>query len=231
VSSEKWTAFWKEHGQVSKSSSMQEQVLRTYNKQAVSETVWSNTLQYITDHLELQTDDVVLDLCCGNGLISQYIAPECSKVVSVDVTPEFVDSLSKLDLPNVETVCANVSQLEFPKGSFSIIIIYAGIQYFSLAEVVSLFKKFAYWLKPGGRLFIGDIPDISRTWSFYNSPEREAFYFESCENNNDVVGTWFDKQWLLKLSEYAGFSHTFAIEQPMEQIYSHFRFDFKATKK
>ncbi|WP_221074007.1 class I SAM-dependent methyltransferase [Agarivorans aestuarii] len=231
MSSIKWTQFWKEHGKSTSGHQAQEQVLRTSNKEVVSESVWANTLEYLQNTFEVNDKDVLLDLCCGNGLITQYFSDKCQSVTSVDVTPEFIQQLNALKLPNVEAICTDLLSLDFPKHSFSKIILYAGIQYFSEDEVISLFKKFSHWLKPNGMLFVGDIPDKSKLWDFYNSKEREHFYFERCEERNDVVGTWFEKQWLCKLSEFTGLAEPRAWDQPNEQIYAHFRFDMKAEKK
>ena len=109
-------------------------------------------------------------------------------------------------------------------------MLYAGIQYLSEGEAVTLLRNMYSWLKPGGLIFVGDIPDHARLWSFYNTPERRALYFDNVITGQDVVGTWFDEEWLIQLAKNAGFRQAAVMQQPTEQIYAHFRFDLGAQR-
>jgi SAM-dependent methyltransferase len=230
MSTERWLDFWRTRGRSTLGDDLQTQVLRTSNKQPIAQPLWEKTLAYVDRLFPVGSTDDVLDLCCGNGLFSAHFAGMSRTVTAVDVSPDLLGGLARLSLSNVITLCSDAREAQFAEGAFSRIWLYAGIQYLSESEVVLLFRKMLHWLRTGGLLFIGDIPDRARMWSFYNTPERRSQYFDNCIDDRDVVGTWFDSLWLKQLAEATGFREAEVIQQPSEQIYAHFRFDMRAER-
>jgi SAM-dependent methyltransferase len=230
VSTERWLDFWRAHGRQAAGDDPQTQVLRTFNKQPIAEARWQDTLIYLDRLFPIGPVDDILDLCCGNGLFSAHFAPRARTVTAVDISPDLLGNLARRSLPNVTTLCSDVREAHFVEGTFSRILLYAGIQYLSEGEVVLLFQNMQRWLRPDGLLFIGDVPDRARLWSFYNTPERRSRYFDNCISDQDVVGTWFDSLWLQYLAERTGFRKADVILQPSQQIYAHFRFDMKVQR-
>ena len=230
MSTQRWLDFWRAHGRSAAGDDPQTQVLRTFNKQPIAPKRWTETLAYLDRLLPVGPADELLDLCCGNGLFSAHFARRAARITAVDVSPDLLEALARQGLPNVTTLCSDVRDLDFADGVFSRILLYAGIQYLSESEVVRLLRNMQRWLKPEGLLFIGDIPDRAKLWSFYNTPDRRKQYFDNCMSDCDVVGTWFDSAWMLRLAEVAGFQRVELIPQPPEQIYAHFRFDLKLQR-
>lgn len=224
-----WTSFWTQHGQSTVGANQQLQVLRTLNKEPIEAGKWARTLEHIISTMDLQPTHRVLDLCGGNGLIAQQMAKVSSEVVVVDISPNLLDHLPA-DANNVVAKQGDMREVDFEHGSFERIICYAALQYLNFAETTRLFRKLFNWLRPGGLLFVGDIPDSQRIWSFFDSPERRAAYFQHLQAGSQIVGTWFSRDWLQYLAEVAGFSHSETMDQPDEQIYSWFRFDMKCRK-
>lgn len=225
-----WIDFWAAYGAESRGRDDQARVMRTLNKQPVSDAQWALSLQHISTMLSLNETDVVLDLCCGNGLISKHIARKCSHVTSVDISKDLLDEIDANLFTNITTVCKDIRELELPENHFSRIIIYSSLQYLSYRETVFLFEHIYLWLKKDGIAFIGDIPDLAKLWVFFNSKERESAYFESLKNQKEIIGTWFDKEWLQKLSSFTRFKQSAIIEQHPEMIYSFFRYDMRLVK-
>ena len=85
-------------------------------------------------------------------------------------------------------------------------------------------------MKPNGICLIGDIPDLSRKFSFFNNTERQKAYFDSLVKDEPIIGTWFDKEFLQKAGIYCGFNESIVLDQPIDQINSHYRFDLKLVK-
>lgn len=225
-----WLQFWETHGRSSAAVDEQTQVLRTFNKQPITPELWQRTLSYIDAQFPVYAADDVLELCSGNGLFTSHFAPGCRTVTAVDISGDLLAGIERKGLRNVTTLQSDIRKVHFDDGSFSRIFLYAGIQYLSEGDAIQLFRRMFSWLRPSGLLFIGDIPDRERLWSFYNTPERQALYFDNYIAGRDVVGTWFDKTWLLRLAESVGFRQAQVLEQPSEQIYSHFRFDMRAKR-
>lgn len=230
MSDDRWPDFWRAHGRDTANADAQTQVLRTFNKQPIDQRRWAFTLAELDRSFPIGVDDDVLDLCCGNGLFTAHFAPRCKSVTSVDISPDLLAALDQRALPNVRTHCADMRAADFPDGSFSRILLYAAVQYIEHGECVALFQRMARWLRPGGALFVGDIPDSARLWRFYNTPERRKLYFENLRHGRDVVGTWFSAEWMEQLCLATGFSAAAMVPQHPDLIYAHFRFDLVATR-
>jgi ubiquinone/menaquinone biosynthesis C-methylase UbiE len=224
-----WSQFWIEHGENSVSSHPQAQVFRTLNKQPIDEQNWEETLAHIQDALALKSADRALDLCGGNGLIGSKLAEQCANVVIVDIAEGLLAHVDE-GASNVQCIQGDMRAVEFEDQSFDAVLCYAALQYLTLEEAILLFERMYKWLTPGGRLFVGDIPDANKQWGFFNSPERQAAYFDNVKAGRPIVGTWFDRQWLTNLATHSGFSSVETLDQPDTQIYSWFRFDLRCTK-
>lgn len=189
-----WIKFWKEHGNATRDADEQTQVLRTSNKKPVSPELWQFTLQGIEDQIQIGPSDTLLELCSGNGLISRHFASFCSQVTAVDVSSDLLAPIEASLRENIRTIASDIRDVDFEPESFSRVIIYAGIQYFTLAETIALFEKVYRWLTPGSIFFLGDVPDSRKRWVFYDSIERERIYFDNAKENRDIIGTWFDPE-------------------------------------
>jgi len=225
-----WQQFWDEHAVKYCESDPQVQVLRTLNKAPIDTRLWNATLKFIMEQLNLQADYNVLDLCCGNGLISKELALHARSVTAVDISEKLLEQFDTSSFPNIKKVQKNALTLKIEEESFDVILMYAGIQYFSPSEAVKLMEKVGRWLVPGGLLYVGDIPDRERLWTFFNNREREAAYFRGLQQKEPIVGEWYDFKFLEKLGSYSGFSKVEKVEQIPEMIYSFFRYDMRLIK-
>lgn len=224
-----WTNFWVEHGESSSEQNPQSRVFRTLNKKPITEENWKETLEFISEKMALESNHRMLDLCGGNGLIAKALAEQCQDVVVVDISDGLLKAIGERT-PNVKAIQGDMREVSFDDQSFDRVLCYAALQYLTLPESVDLFKRIYGWLKPGGKLFLGDIPDAGRQWEFFNSAERRSAYFGKLAAGEQIVGTWFDKTWLTHLAEHTGFVGSEITDQPENQIYSWFRFDMACQK-
>ena len=225
-----WILFWKAHGEKSMGLNSQARVLRTRNKLEIDNLAWKSTLDYIQKKIVVDAGSVVLDLCAGTGVFSREFAESGAAVVSVDISSDLLHELDALGNGRIKTMCQDMRKLEFGDEEFSHIFLYAGIQYLTHAEAISVFHACYRWLKPGGRMMIGDIPDVARRWVFYDTAERKEFYFENLSRGVEVIGTWFERDWLRFLFQTLGFDEIRIENQPNDQIYSDYRFDIFLKK-
>lgn len=226
LNSDYWTKFWIEHGQ--KTSSLpqsQMQVLRTINGQGVTEDNFAIIVEYILKILQLKKTDVVLDLCCGNGLITEQLATQVKSVLAVDCSHELLNQIDLDCHSNIRTFQQDIRQLSLIDQKFDKIMIYAGIQYFSENEIIILVKKCYDLLLTNGLLLIGDVPDRNRLWNFFNLPDREEAYFNAKREQKPIIGTWIEPEWMIKLGQFIGYKKALVFPQPDTCPYSHYRFD------
>ncbi|MFM1813570.1 MAG: hypothetical protein RLZ98_265 [Pseudomonadota bacterium] len=220
-----WCSFWKSQGAASLGQHPQAQVLRTLDRQPVSPEAFAAIMSSITTMLQPDGSHALLDLCCGNGAVTRGLFGQFQSVMAVDLAAEFVAQINRDAPPHVTACVGDAKTIEFPPASFDRILLYAGLQYFSEEETVALFGRLHRWTRPGGRVVLGDIPDLARRWRFFDSAERESTYFSGLQHGQPLVGFWFESEWLIKLARHAGFSFARRHDQLPSLPYQHYRFD------
>lgn len=97
--------------------SLLKQVGKTVNGQDISELQMKLIVQNLANVLRLNDKDSVVDLCCGNGLITGQLAPHVKRVIGVDFTSGLIETAKTHNsLPNIEYVNSDV--LRLPPDSF-----------------------------------------------------------------------------------------------------------------
>lgn len=222
-----WEKFWNTNDMILRYG-IHQKIGRTINGIPISNEDWESVLNDLTQHLQLKKDDVVLDIASGSGAIALPFSEKVKSITAIDISKQLLDSIDYRT--NLIKIKADIRNYEFEENSFSKIIFYFAVQHFTEQETVCLFSKIYKWLKPGGLCFIGDIPDIDKRFIFFNSIEREKIYFNKISSGNPIIGTWFKKDFMLKLSSWAGFSKSIILDQPQDYINAHYRFDIKLCK-
>jgi ubiquinone/menaquinone biosynthesis C-methylase UbiE len=226
-------AFWKKYwtnSDITKRVNLQAQVGRTINRQPIDDSLWDLTLEYIKNQLELGEDDEILDLCGGNGLISIPFSLICKSVILADISETLLNQIDTYVHKNITAIHSDILTLSFTDESFDKVIFYFAIQHFDEKEVLSILQKVFKWLRKGGSFYIGDIPDMLKIWSFYNTKERKRAYFNSILDDKPIIGTWFTKDFLIKAGDFLNYSDCKTLNQPSYQINSHYRFDMILKK-
>lgn len=227
--SDYWVSFWNNNA-ILENENLQCQIGRTINKNPINTDTWLKTVDYITEIIELDKKDELIDICSGNGLLSIPFAQKCKYVTAVDVSEKL---LSKIDIsayPNVKTIVSDVRTMQFEGHSFSKAILYFALQHFNERETILIYKLVYNLLKPNGLFYIGDIPDSNKYFDYFNTKERQMAYFESILTMKPIIGSWFSKRFLENLAIYVGFKKCTILDQPDYQINSHYRFDILLEK-
>ena len=225
MSADYWKSFWLSHSMENQDSDPQIQVLRTLNQQAISQEIFSSIVDSVVTMLKPEQGNNLLDLCCGNGLLTRELINKFRAVTAIDLSEKFISQVGSGMGDKVTAFAADARTVELPEKSFDRILLYAGIQYFSNSETISLLMRLRRWIRDGGSVVLGDIPDATRKWKFFNSPQRESAYFDALKSGKPIVGNWFEPVWLEKLSYYSGFSSAVTRLQPQTHPYQHYRFD------
>ena len=113
------------------------------------------------------TDDV-LDLCCGNGLVTVRIARHAKSVVAVDFSRALLkQAIADFNAENITYLEGNARKIsELLAGrAFHKAYISAAFQYFDAEAGEEVLRGLHRLLISHGKLAIFDIPDQSRKWS------------------------------------------------------------------
>jgi hypothetical protein len=118
-------SFWSDYQTDVAIKDEQSQVLRTRNQQPIDQRKWEITLSTVSEQLELQPDDTLLDLSCGNDLFTAAFGPRIASVEAVDISPVLTGRLAVRCLPNVRVLTSDMRDAQFAQQSFSKVLWYS----------------------------------------------------------------------------------------------------------
>lgn len=102
----------------------------------------------------------VLEIGCAGGNILQQLAGRTRNLVGVDLSLPMLRIAQGLNLPKVAYLQANGLSLPFRDSTFDRVLAYFVVINFPDDEhVLALVREAARVLSPGGRIFVGNIPD------------------------------------------------------------------------
>ena len=189
------------------------------------------TVQNIVDNLNIQDSEKVLDVCCGNGLITNLISENCSSIHGVDLSQELINT-AKSKYPKIDFEKASATFLSnvFEKEQFDKIYLQYSFQYFDKPnQGRKVIEEMLKVLKPNGILFIGDIPDRNKLWKYYNTFLKRFFLITSKMKGKNRMGKFWSKEELDSICKKLGVYGTFLIQE-VNLPYSHYRFDYLIQK-
>lgn len=109
----------------------------------------------------------VLDLGCGAGIPSTKVLASHFNVVGVDIAEAQLEA-ARRNVPEATFVQADMTEIDFPPGSFEGVTAFYAISHVPRGEHGDLFRRIARWLAPGG-LFLAALgatasPDWMGDW-------------------------------------------------------------------
>ncbi len=123
---------------------------------------------------DIQGDEQVLDLGCGTGNYSMFMAERGLKVTGMDISEHMLEKARKkserkgLDINFVE---GDIQNLPFPDNSFDLIVSVTVFEF--IPEPSAAAREAWRVLKPGGRLIIGVLGDNSPWTKLYQKAGRD----------------------------------------------------------
>ncbi|MBR0471495.1 MAG: class I SAM-dependent methyltransferase [Methanosphaera sp.] len=126
--------------------------LKSMNKEHTPVSLWG------LKHLNIQTNDTILDIGCGGGINIKRMAKNAKKVYGIDYSIESV-KLSKevnktlITEGKVEIMEGNVKKLPFEDDTFDIITAFETVYFWP--DIEQSFAEVKRILKPGGTFLIG----------------------------------------------------------------------------
>jgi SAM-dependent methyltransferase len=105
----------------------------------------------------------VLDVGCGPGQWTKFLADQGAVVEGIDLVPAFIEQ-AKARFPGIPFRIASLTSLGVPDGYASGILAWYSLIHFEPDEVASVLQELARCLTPGGILLVGlfEGPEIER---------------------------------------------------------------------
>jgi len=208
------------------------QTMRTINGVPVSNEQINMIKNTLLQYLGLHHDDILLELACGNGLISDGLFNACKEYVGVDIS-EYLIYIAKKNFENKPRITFYEDDItRFIKadkdfGKYTKVLCYAGIQYLSDIEVIQLLESLSITYKNVEIIVIGNIPDRNLANKFYVDKLKTA------DELNDIctaIGKWRAHDEFIKLVDESVWD--IEIHRMPDSFYaSHYRYDIVLKRK
>ena len=230
----KWKEHWDTYPNKFAKDEFLKQVGKTVQGQPITTVQLDILLSGLIQKLDLNQDDLVLDLCCGNGLITSAVAKECRSVIGIDFSRALIDIARKYH-GDINTSYLNLSVLDITSENMQIsqpftkIYMYEALQYFQEDQLAQLLKILLAFSSEEVIILFASVPDESRLWEFYNTFERRCEYDLRKTNGIEAIGTWWKKEMILKVCGFYGLQCKF-FRQPQSLHTAHYRFDVRIKR-
>jgi 2-polyprenyl-3-methyl-5-hydroxy-6-metoxy-1,4-benzoquinol methylase len=109
-----WKKYWSSRPKTVDKTDYLKQVEKTVKGQPISDLQLQIIGSQICNHLHLEKDDIVLDLFCGNGLITKELAKQCKEIVGVDFSEPLLEVANRDHRPT-NVLYQNMNILELNK--------------------------------------------------------------------------------------------------------------------
>lgn len=218
--------YWRRHfdDNAQKFNSLKKQVDMTIGGQEVDDRQVELRVDSIVKNLRLASQDVLLDLCCGNGLLTKKISKYVSHIYAIDFSEGLISiAKAKNNSDNITYIIGDITKMDY--GAFpnvNKVCLYSCVQYLDNEGLKGLLKALSQ-LK-NILVYMSNIPDKQKIWDYYNTEQKKAFYLRTLKEGKPHIGTWWERNEVQKLAMEYGFSAEF-IEINKEINTSYYRFD------
>lgn len=150
----------------------------------------ARSLEQMAPHLSslVRGGDEILDLCCGAGFVSFWLAAQGARVTGMDFAPYMIAEAqaeaARRHLP-VTFIEADIFRRDFGRARFDLVTCMDSISDFPIGDFASLGGKIAHALKPGGRFAVKYMDGaykyiqgtVKREGVYQETPERITYRF------------------------------------------------------
>jgi SAM-dependent methyltransferase len=219
-------SFYKEHPKKCDPEDFWGQVKRTVNGVPVSQDQINLIVNAILEGLELNKNDTLLDLCCGNGALSTLIFKNCKGGIGVDFSEYLISVACKNfeKLPHVKYLLKDVVDFcENPidANKFTKVLCYGSFSYIESQRAEKLLVLLKSNFPNLKRVFIGNLPDKDLLHDFI----RNNNFIPGTENDPESpIGIWRSKTEFLELASRSGWETIFH-KMPDRFYAAHYRYD------
>ncbi len=224
-----WRAHWNAVSEWAEPGEFAKQVKRTICGRPMGDEQITISAEVARSALNLDQSDVLLDLCCGNGLVTVRLAETCRFVYGVDYASDLIElarrhyAAANIRYIHCDAAELTVAQLDGVRPSKIAMI--AGLQYFTVANLERLLATIARLTGGAAPMFFSDIPDVDHLYDFYDTPERRAWHAQQEKIGTEPMGTWWSRTDLEQIFHSSGYTADFRDQEPHRYAAYYHRFD------
>ncbi|QDU92542.1 class I SAM-dependent methyltransferase [Lignipirellula cremea] len=232
-----WKKFWDVYPRRLPEKDLLKQIGKTVNGVPVSDQQFAALIDDVSGKLDLQGDDWLLDLCCGNGVVTRELAQRCERVLGVDFSEPLLDEArASSSRPNIEYKLLDARNLpdlsESHAGRFTKVVMYEALAYFTEPEVVAILRQLAKLSTNQSVILLASVLDVQSKWKFFNTLSRRFHYFFHIwlRGKDPGLGKWWSRSEIVRLCDQAGMTAEF-LPQDASLHTAHYRIDIRLQHK
>lgn len=206
-----WRHFWQTYrrAEIQTEDDLFFEVGKTVDQRPISKSAFKQSIELIASDLDLKSNDILLELCCGNGLMSLPLASLVSRVYAVDFAHHLINNARRFrPAPNIDYVCADavsyMTGLATDRSYIpSKILLGDALCYFEPDSLGHILKVATELTDDKVAFLASGVPSDELKWNFYNTPERIRRYEENQQlegNTNDGIGRWWREEELQSIA-------------------------------
>jgi 2-polyprenyl-3-methyl-5-hydroxy-6-metoxy-1,4-benzoquinol methylase len=219
-----WKAFWNESPQL-RSPDFCRQVGRTLHNVPYSADDIDRVAARLLALLEPGAHHTLLDLACGNGLITSRLAPHFKTVMAIDCSDALIATAQEhFSRPNLRYRVGDILEVGAAPEPYDRGLLSAAFQYLEPAQGRQLLQQLNRLIRPEGRLVLSDVPDRDRLWNFYRGLSGRWRFALDVARDTPIIGCWWRPAALLTLTEQTGWTASIHY-QPADLPNHYFRYD------
>ena len=208
------------------------QVGYTVERKPISNEQFNCIIESIEKQLQLSASDTLLDLCCGNGVVTYELAKKVKSVIAVDYSKPYIENAIKFkNTENIEYFHGDVTDFgkitEVTSGKlYSKVLLLSAIAYLEPNDLENILLYLKQLITPDASIMLGSVLDNKRKWNYFNTMKRKLVYLiEYKLLDKDIgLGRWWTKTEIANISRKCRFSCRFADQDPILHT-AHYRFD------
>ena len=111
MTSSRWKLHWNSRSEGPDRNDLFGPVQRTKNGENITNQEFNEVISHVSRHLSLSQEDKILELFCGNGVMTNALASGSAGVTAVDYSKILLSRLERNKPENVITVLSDVMEL------------------------------------------------------------------------------------------------------------------------
>jgi ubiquinone/menaquinone biosynthesis C-methylase UbiE len=210
----------------------------TINGEPLSESIYDDIYEHIHEKLGFASQDIVLEIGAGSGLLLERIAQNVKVAVGTDISRNMLKlAISK---GNFFVQQMDAAALAFGNETFDKVICNSVVQYLpNLGYLEQYFAEMIRVCKLGGIIFIGDLfnANLKDLWIRYQRPlsrrSRLAGLINRLRGRRDAEYLFVDPFQLMECSKQLGcrdFKALLQLSPRKPMLHRMFRYDAVITK-
>lgn len=121
----------------------------------------TKVVETLVDQVNCNESSKIVDLGSGSGQLSIPLAKRSEIVYAVDISPPMLDQLvqkaKEQGVENIKPVAGSIEEVKFDPSSIDFVVTNYALHHLLDSDKQMIAKTIFSWLKPGGKIIIGDM--------------------------------------------------------------------------